>query len=177
MDRYSSLLEVRSNCEFLPSSQYRDRILSLVCWRFILTCTFQFSLLSRCMRRYFTESVRGIILLSRCFKRWGEQRLPHAGGVLQKRKCNAHSMWMPGIGKDKYTDLGFCQDGSGTNKRDEAVSGPMVKGLDRWIGPYKFKWEGWGNGVVELGSGVPIGTHLVKKKKKRKFYQNDQWCD
>ncbi len=29
------------------------------------------------------------------------------------------SMRMPGVGKDKDADFGFCQDGSGSNKRGE----------------------------------------------------------
>ncbi len=48
---------------------------------------------------------------------------------------------MPGVGKGKDADLGFCQDGFRTNKRGEAERGG-------------------------LSPGVPVGTNLAKKKKK-----------
>ncbi len=33
-----------------------------------------------------------------------------------KGNLGTHSMWMPGIGRDKDTDLGLCQDESGSDK-------------------------------------------------------------
>ncbi len=38
-----------------------------------------------------------------------------------------HAMRMPGVGKGKEADLGFCQDGSRTNKRGE-LSGIVALG-------------------------------------------------
>ncbi len=43
---------------------------------------------------------------------------------MQEMRCKegnigTHSMRMPGFGKGKNADLGFCQDGSRTNKRGE----------------------------------------------------------
>ncbi len=45
--------------------------------------------------------------------------------LMQEMRCRngnvgTHSMRMPSVGKDKDADLGFCQDGSRTNKRVEA---------------------------------------------------------
>ncbi len=36
------------------------------------------------------------------------------------KRWYTHSMLIPGVGKDKDTDLGLCQDGSGSNKKGEA---------------------------------------------------------
>ncbi len=43
----------------------------------------------------------------------------------RKGNIGTHSMRMPGAGKGEDAELGFCQDGSRTNKRDEAER-------DRW---------------------------------------------
>ncbi len=45
--------------------------------------------------------------------------------LMQKMGCRkgnigTHSMRMPGVGKGKDADFGFCQDGSRTNKIGEA---------------------------------------------------------
>ncbi len=45
--------------------------------------------------------------------------------LMQEMRCrkgnvDTHSMRMPGVGEDKDADVGLSQDGSGTNKRDEA---------------------------------------------------------
>ncbi len=48
-------------------------------------------------------------------------------------------MRIPGVGKGKDADLGFCQDGSRANKRGE-LSG--IVALDKGAGllsPYEFK--------------------------------------
>ncbi len=37
----------------------------------------------------------------------------------RKGSVGTHSVRMPGVGKGKDADLGLCQDGSRTNKRDE----------------------------------------------------------
>ncbi len=39
----------------------------------------------------------------------------------RKGNVGTHSMRMPGIGKSKDADLRLCQDGSGTNKENEAA--------------------------------------------------------
>ncbi len=54
--------------------------------------------------------------------------------LMQEMRCRkgnigTDSMRMPGVGKGKDADLGFCQDGSRTNKRGEG-SRPSVRGLD-----------------------------------------------
>ncbi len=44
---------------------------------------------------------------------------------------------MPGVGKGKDADLALCQEGSGTNKRCEAVA--LDKGAGLLNSPYEFK--------------------------------------
>ncbi len=51
-----------------------------------------------------------------------EERKDSLMQEMQCRKENVctHSTRMPGVGKGKDADEGFCQDGSRTNKRGEA---------------------------------------------------------
>ncbi len=79
-------------------------------------------------------------------------------------KVGTQCMWMLGIEKDKNADFGLCQDGSGANTMERLIGIiTLGKGLDFWIAPYKFKWEGRGNVPVGLGPRVPIRTHFTKK--------------
>ncbi len=89
--------------------------------------------------------------------------------LMQEMRCRkgnvgTHSTRMPSVGKDKDADLGLCQDLEQIKKASLSGIMDLSKGAGPLKSPYEFKWEGLDNVPVGLSPGVPMGTHLAKKK-------------